>query len=91
MKKKKLLSLLGLTFALSVTTIGCEAFYRCSDGLTVYCEIASQPATWDSAWIANGSVQWDYFKTIITVKMLEDILTQIEAKAHTKIDRPYFN
>ena len=42
----------------SVTSIGDSVFYGC-DSLTIYCEVESKPAGWNSSWnYSNNPVYW---------------------------------
>ena len=55
-------SLASVTIPNSVTTINENAFAYCGNQLKVYCEAASKPNGWNSAWkgtgYGNGSVYW---------------------------------
>ena len=50
----------------SVISIGKYAFNNC-DNLTIYCEVASQPESWNVDWnYSNCSIVWDYTATDIS-------------------------
>ena len=54
-------SLTSLTIPASVTELGGMLFYDCT--LSIYCEAASQPATWEADWNVTGlPVEWGYTK-----------------------------
>ena len=53
-------SLTSIIIPDSVTTLATQAFANCSS-LTIYCEVESQPATWNSNWnYSNRPVVWGY-------------------------------